>query len=125
MSDEEHNIEPLTDAPEETGERLEELDRDWLADVDQALRSEDDAATLALIQGHTPVDLSNLLINLPLRRARLLYSLLPVDAAAAVLAEISEELRASLVQDASIERIANVADDSGGKEAALEETREV
>lgn len=110
MSDEEHNIEPLTDAPEDDGERLEELDRDWLADVDQALRSEDHVATLGLIQGHTPADISNLLINLPLRRARALYSLLPVDAAGAVLTGISEELRAALMQDASIERIAEVAD---------------
>lgn len=110
MPDEEHNIEPLTDVPEDDGERLEELDRDWLAAVDQALRNEDDAETLALIQGHTPADISNLLINLPLRRARALYSLLPVEAAAAVLTGISEELRAALVQDASIERIAEVAD---------------
>ncbi len=110
MSDEETNIEPLTDAPEEEGERLEELDRDWLADVDHALRSEDDAAILELIQGHTPADTSDLLINLPLRRARALYALLPVEAAGAVLTGISEELRAALVQDSSIERIADVAD---------------
>ena len=110
MSDEDHSIEPLTEASEEEGERIEELDREWLDDVDQALRNEDDDRTLALIQGHTPADISDLLINLPLRRARALYALLPADAAGAVLTGISEELRAALVQEASIERIAEVAD---------------
>ena len=110
MSDDGHNIEPLTDASDELSEILGDLDREWLEEVDRALRDEDDDATLELVKGHTPADVANLLINLPLRRARTLYALLPTEAAAEVLTGISEELRAALIQDSSIERIAEIAD---------------
>jgi magnesium transporter len=110
MSDDDHNIEPLTDAPEDAGEFPADLDRDWLEDVEHALRDEDDGTALDLVAGHTPADVANLLINLPLRRARTLFALLPNEAAAEVLTGISEELRAALIQDSSIERIAAVAD---------------
>jgi magnesium transporter len=110
MSDDDHNIEPLSDAPEEDGEMPTDLDRDWLEDVERALRDEDEGTALQLVAGHTPADVAILLINLPLRRARSLFALLPNEAAAEVLTGISEELRAALILDSSIERIAGVAD---------------
>ncbi len=110
MTDDDHNIEPLTEAPEGAEEIPADLDRNWLEDVERTLRDEEDDAALALVAGHTPADVANLLINLPLRRARTLFALLPTDAAADVLTGISEELRAALIQDSSIERIAEVAD---------------
>ena len=78
MSENEYNIEPLSEATQDGAELIEDLDRDWLADVDQALRNEDSQSTMSLIEGHTPADIANLLINLPLRRARSLFALLPV-----------------------------------------------
>ncbi|MEE4162230.1 MAG: magnesium transporter [Woeseiaceae bacterium] len=88
----------------------EQLDRDWLADVERALRAEDDHAAFELVRAHSPAEVSELLINLPLRRARSLFALLPVEVAAVVLTGISEELRVALMVDSSIERIAGIAD---------------
>ncbi len=110
MSEKENNIDPLSDVTPDEAELIEDLDREWLADVDQALRNEDSALTMSLLEGHTPADIANLLINLPLRRARALYAMLPIEAAGDVLTGISEELRAALMQDSSIERIARIAD---------------
>lgn len=91
-------------------EQVDELDRDWLADVERALRADDDHAAFELIREHSPGEVAELLINLPLRRARSLFALLPVEVAAVVLTGISEELRVALMVDSSIERIAAIAD---------------
>ncbi len=94
----------------ESGDPLEDVDRELLASVEQALRSEDREATLALIDGLESIEIASLLINLPLRRARSLYALIPDAAAADVLSEFSPDLRAVLMQYSSIERVAAVAD---------------
>jgi magnesium transporter len=52
-----------------------------------------------------------LLLNLPLKFARRLYGWLPPAVAADVLEEVSTDLRAGLVQDAEIERIAEIAEE--------------
>jgi len=104
------NAETRDETAVDGAEQRDELDRDWLADVERALRAEDDHEAFELVREHSPAEVSELLINLPLRRARSLFALLPVEVAAVVLTGISEELRVALMVDSSIERIAGIAD---------------
>ena len=102
------NVDPDLEA--EAGEGPEDVDRDLLARVDRSLRKENYRKTLRLIDDQSPTGIMQLLINLPLRRARKLYSLIPPEYAADVLEEISPELRAALLEESSIDRIAQIAD---------------
>lgn len=88
----------------------EDVDRDLLALVDSSLKKENYSRTLRLIDDQSPTGMMQLLINLPLRRARKLYSLIPPEDAADILEEISPELRAALLEESSIDRIAKIAD---------------
>mgnify|MGYP001066184534 CR=1 FL=1 len=110
MPDTRLNAETENETAVDGAEQLDELDRDWLADVERALRAEDDHAAFELVRAHSPAEVSELLINLPLRRARSLFALLPIAVAAVVLTGISEELRVALMVDSSIQRIAGIAD---------------
>lgn len=94
----------------DAGEGPEDVDRELLTRVDRELKKENYAKTLRLIDDQSPTGIMQLLINLPLRRARKLYSLIPPEYAADVLEEISPELRAALLEETSIDRIAQIAD---------------
>ncbi|MEM8815812.1 MAG: magnesium transporter [Pseudomonadota bacterium] len=87
-----------------------DVDRDVLLELERLLKNEERSQTLRLIAGTAPDELMRLLINLPLRRARLLFTWLPADEAAATLILLSPELRASLVLELSVERLARIAD---------------
>ncbi len=96
--------------PEEVVEGPEDVDRELLTRVDRSLKKESYGKTMRLIDDQSPAGIMQLLINLPLRRARKLYSLIPPEDAADVLEEISPELRAALLEESSIDRIAKIAD---------------
>lgn len=85
-------------------------DRELLAGIEDCIRKDRHKNALRLLADLHAREIGELLINLPLRRARVLYGWIPEDLAADVLVEISPELRAGLVQDASIERVAAIAD---------------
>jgi len=93
----------------EPGELAPE-NRDLLATIERQLREEDRGAVLATIDGWEPVDLMELLINLPLKLARRLFDWLPSEPATDVLVEVNEDLRAALVQDSDIGRIAEITE---------------
>ncbi len=65
---------------------------------------------LEKIQGLHPAEVMALLIQLPLRSARRLYGWLPPGPAVKVLAEISPDLRAVLMAESGIARIAEIAE---------------
>ena len=67
-------------------------------------------AALAAVESLSPVELQDILLSLSLRRARQLYSWLPPRTATKVLAEVSTDLRAVLLQDADADRIVAIAD---------------
>jgi len=94
----------------EPGEMAPE-NRDLLEEIERLLRDEAQAEVLAIVGDWHPTDLMELLLNLPLKFARRLYGWLPPAVAADVLEEVSTDLRAGLVQDAEIERIAEIAEE--------------
>lgn len=85
-------------------------DRELLAGIEDCIRKDRHKNALRLLSALDAREIGQVLINLPLRRARVLYGWIPEDTAADVLVEISPELRAGLIQDASIERVAAIAD---------------
>ncbi len=85
-------------------------DRELLAGIEDCIRKDRHKNALRLLSALDARAIGQVLINLPLRRARVLYGWMPEDTAADVLVEISPELRAGLIQDASIERVAAIAD---------------
>ena len=64
---------------------------------------------LAQIEGWPPADVMELLIRLPLKRARRLYGWLPPGPAMKVLVAVSPALRSVLMEDSGIARIAEIA----------------
>ena len=85
------------------------VDRDKLHELERLLKKEKRGKTLKLVADTPPDELIRLLINLPLRRARRFFTWLPETQAAAALVLLSPELRAALVLDLSVERLARLA----------------
>ncbi len=93
----------------EPGELAPE-NRDLLALIERQVREEERDAALASVEGWEPTDLMELLINLPLKLARRLFGWLPSEPATDVLVEVNEDLRAALLQDEKIARIAEITE---------------
>ncbi|MCG8370122.1 MAG: magnesium transporter [Proteobacteria bacterium] len=84
--------------------------RELLDRIEDRIRDEARDAAIAIVGGWDPLDISELLINLPIRLARKLHGWLPPETASEALAEVSADLRSNLFADADIERIAEIAE---------------
>lgn len=82
--------------------------RELLAGIEELVRDEAPERVLAIIGAWSPGDVMELMIHLPIRLARRLHGWLPSETAAEVLSEVSQDLRANLVQDTDIARIAEI-----------------
>ncbi|NNC77808.1 MAG: magnesium transporter [Woeseiaceae bacterium] len=84
--------------------------RELLSDIDQLISDDNRAEVMRIIRGWPPANIMELLILLPLRKARKLYDWLPPDPAVKVLVSINPELRTVLMQESGIRRMAAIAE---------------
>ena len=78
----------------------------------EALTAEDNSdAVLEVIAGWDDMDISDLMIQVPLRKARKLYNWLPPEHAADILEALNPDLRAVLMQDADVARITEIVEE--------------
>ena len=85
--------------------------RDLLQRI-EALTAEDKSGeVLAIIAGWDDMDISELMIHVPLRKARKLYNWLPPEHAADILEALNPDLRAVLMQDADVARITEIVEE--------------
>lgn len=93
----------------EPGE-LHSDNRELLHEIDQLISDDHRTEVLRLVRGWRPAEVMELLILLPLRKARKFYDWLPPGPAVKVLVAISPDLRAVLMQESGIARIAAIAE---------------
>ena len=93
----------------EPGELAPE-NRDLLALLDRLIRDEQRQQVLDSVTHWDPLDIRDLLIFLPIKLARRLFGWLPSTVAVEVLVAVSTDLRAQLMQDIEIVRIAEIAE---------------
>lgn len=94
----------------EPGE-LHPENRELLAEIDELISNDRQEEVLRLLQGWPAADIMELLILLPLRKARKLYDWLPPGPAVKVLVAINPDLRAVLMQESGIARVAAIAEE--------------
>ncbi len=85
--------------------------RELLHEIDELISEERREDVLEIVRGWPPAEVMELLILLPLRKARKFYDWLPPGPAVKVLVAISPDLRAVLMQESGIARIAAIADE--------------
>ena len=93
----------------EPGELAPE-NRDLLATLDRLIREDQRQAALDVVGHWDPLDIRDLLIFLPIKLARRLFGWLPSGTAVDVLVAVSTDLRAQLLQDIEVVRIAEIAE---------------
>lgn len=64
----------------------------------------------AIVRRWRPRDVIELMVHLPLKRARKLFLYLPSGAAAKVVAALNDDFRAALLEDATIDRLVDIID---------------
>jgi magnesium transporter len=89
------------------GELLDE-NRPLLRHVDRLVADRNVDELLRFAEDWRPAELMDLMIHLPLNRARQLYEWLPLHHAMKMLAEISPELRALLLEESGVTRIRQI-----------------
>ena len=82
-----------------------------LDEIEDLIGADQRSAVLDVVRSWAPADVMELLVLLPLRKARKLYNWLPPGPAVKVLVSISPDLRAVLMQESGIARIAAIADE--------------
>ncbi len=103
---------PGKPGPWQRGEQgeLSPESRSLVTQIDHLIAEDERDAVLDLIGDWPPADTADLLIELPLRKARKLYDWLPTEPAVHVLAAMNPDLRAVLMQESGIVRIAEIVD---------------
>lgn len=91
------------------GEVLE-ANKPLLKSLRRLIREGRRVEVLETIEGWSPADVMELLVQLPLKRARKLYGWLPPGPATKVLVEVSPALRAVLMEASGVARIAAIAE---------------
>lgn len=91
------------------GENLD-VNRPLVRRISASIKADNQAATLSLLRDWPPVDIMDLLVQLPLKRARRLYHWLPKGPAVRVLVEISPGLRAVLMEESGVKRVAEIVE---------------
>jgi len=92
----------------EPGELAPE-NRELLATLDRLIRDEEQQQVLDVVGQWDPLDIRDLLIFLPIKLARRLFNWLPAKTDIDVLVAVSTDLRAQLMQDIEVARIAEIA----------------
>jgi magnesium transporter len=100
----------------EPGELAPE-NRELLATLDRLIREDQQDQVLEVMGHWDPLDIRDLLIFLPIKLARRLFGWLPSSAAVDVLVAVSTDLRAQLMQDIEVVRIAEIAEALGEDDA--------
>lgn len=85
--------------------------RDLLQYIDGLIAEDANRDVLAIISDWEEADVTELMIHLPLRRARKLYDWLSPDRAADILEEMNADLRAVLLQDSDVGRITEIVEE--------------
>lgn len=85
--------------------------RELLQEIDRLISEDQRDDVMSVVRGWPPADIMELLILLPLRKARKFYDWLPPGPAVKVLTAISPDLRAVLMQDSGIARMAAIAEE--------------
>lgn len=85
--------------------------RELLQEIDHLISEDLRDDVMSAVRGWPPADIMELLILLPLRKARKFYDWLPPGPAVKVLVAISPDLRAVLMQESGIARMAAIAEE--------------
>ncbi len=93
----------------EPGEMAPE-NRELLASLERMIREDNEAQAVRSIAHWDPLDISGLLLYLPIKLARRLFAALGASASVKVLVEVSPDLRAQLLQNIDVARIAQIAE---------------
>ncbi|MEO1018606.1 MAG: hypothetical protein AAFY56_13070, partial [Pseudomonadota bacterium] len=78
--------------------------------IAQLIKADDRSSVLEMIEPWAPVDIVQLLLHLPLKRARQLYEWLSLQPAKHVLAEMEPGLAALLMEEVAINRMRELVD---------------
>ena len=89
--------------------QLHPENRELFDELEDLISDEQRDEVLRIVRSWAPADVMELLVLLPLSKARRLYGWLPEGPAVKVLVTISPDLRAVLMQEAGIARIAAIA----------------
>ncbi|MEM7169702.1 MAG: magnesium transporter [Pseudomonadota bacterium] len=92
------------------GEVLDE-NKPLIAKIKSLIKNDKKDAVLATVQGWPPADIMELLVQLPVKSARTLHGWLPVAPAAKVLVEVNPGLRAVLMEESGLTRLAAIVAD--------------
>ena len=92
----------------EPGELAPE-NRALLEELEDRVRDGEQERVIDIVGHWHPIDLAELLLYLPIKLARRLYSWLPSSAAVDVLVEVSTDLRVMLLEDADVGQIVEIA----------------
>ena len=85
--------------------------REILQRIESLIAEDQSETVIGLIAGWDDMDISELMIHVPLRKARKLYDWLPPEHAADILEALNPDLRAVLVQDADVARITEIVEE--------------
>jgi magnesium transporter len=91
----------------EPGELAPE-NRELLASLESRIRDDERVSVVGTVGHWHPIDLAELLLNLPIKLARRLFGWLPSSAAVKVLVEVSTDLRSLLMEDIELGRIVEI-----------------
>ena len=91
----------------EPGELAPE-NRELLDEIEDQIRDEERDRVVGEVGHWDPLDIAELLLHLPIKFARRLFSWLPSSVAVDVLVEVSTDLRSQLMQDFEVSRIAEI-----------------
>lgn len=89
------------------------LSSDNLATIEAVktlVKSKERKSLKAQLKSWTPEDVVDLLVHLPLKHARRLFSLMEIGPSTKVLSELKPEFRAVITEDATIERLREILD---------------
>ncbi len=96
--------------PAEHGELTPE-NREFLQHLESLISDDRHHDVLAIIHELDEVDIAELMIYVPLRKARKLYAWLPPELAADILEALNPDLRAVLMQDSDVARITEIVEE--------------
>jgi magnesium transporter len=116
---------PLRWRHAETGELLAE-NRAVIKEIAKLIKAGERDRVQAIVRRWRPRDVIELMVHLPLKRARKLFFYMPAGAAAKVVAELNDDFRAALLEDATLDRLVEILDslDPETSADALEELPE-
>ena len=86
--------------------------------VKHMIKAQQRAALIAQLTAWSPEDVMDLLVQIPLKRARKLFQWLPAGPSGKVLAELRPEFRAVITEDATVDRLRQILDRMPPEEAS-------